>query len=60
MWLMNNTRLPAAGGIKARVSVSNLAPSQDKQNLTLSVLQHFIAPPSKVPNGGPLAVAVAA
>jgi len=39
MWLMNNTRLPAAGGIKTR---------------------YFVSPPSKVPNGGPAVISVAA
>ena len=56
MWLMGNTRLPAAGGIKARVS----AISSDKSKPDFILLQHFIPPPSKVPNGGPAVIAVAA
>ena len=60
MWLMGNTRLPATGGIKARVSTPQWTSLAGWAQSDLILLQYYVPPPSKIPNGGPAVIAVAA
>jgi hypothetical protein len=57
LWLMDNTRLPAAGGIKARVHFPIYLSLKTVPHFGL---QHYIPPPISAPDGVRTEIAVAA